>query len=300
MNKKLLYALIITPFLIFAFYNTSYSKKNNAPTGFTGAPGENSCGSGTTGCHFKTAAGGCGTVSMEGFLEEINKDVKLSVGSNEITSTFKYKADSTYEMVFEILNPNVNGGFSMTSLNDAEDFVGSFATVSTDTNVIVQSNLTDTRDYVGHKHSLALNSWTFNWTAPSNATGNVSFYASANKANGAVGPFINSCGDTIIPFKVTVEEFIDVSSINTIAFKTNISIKNNPINSNEIVFETIVKEPKKFYISVYDLVGKKVAYKEQVFHTGLKTVEIPLTQKGIFILNITTDKNEYANYKIIN
>lgn len=299
MNKKLLYTLFITPFLIFAFYNTSYSKKNDVPAGSTGAPGENSCGSGTTGCHFKTAADGCGTVDMEGFLEEMNKDLKLTFGSNEISSSFKYKADSTYEMTFEILNPNVNGGFSMTTLNSDDAFVGSFTTVSADTNVVVKTHATNSRDYVGHKHSLDLNSWTFNWTAPAVNTGDITFYASANKANGAVGMFINSCGDTIIPFKMTITEDV-VSRINTIDFKTDISILSNPINSDKIVFETIVKEPKRYFVTVYDLFGKKISYKEQVLHTGIKTLEIPLTQKGIFILNIVTDKNEIANYKIIN
>lgn len=298
MKKKLLYALIITPILIISFINYSYSRKGFAPTGYVGAVGENSCGSGTTGCHFQTSTN-CG--SLVGVLGSLNDDLVLKIGGNVIDENFEYQPDSTYEMVFEILNPTANGGFSLTSLDANEVFQGALAT--TDSNAEVLSNAVNTVDYVGHTNVLGIFQWSFSWTAPSFGTGDITFYASANKANGAVGQApINSCGDTIVPFKLTISEAdtVNTTGLNSVSLLNDVFILNNPILNNHIVIETFVKEPKKYFISVYDLSGKQIHYSEKVFHVGLKNIEIPFSQKGVFILNITTNQNEFANYKILN
>lgn len=300
MNKKLLSILIITPLLILAFVNTSFSRKTFAPPAKTGAPGENSCGSGTTGCHFKTATGtggnlGCG--ADVGVLASENMDLKLTANGTEVNSSFEYTPNTDYTMVFTILNPTANGGFSLTAMNSSDAHVG---TLSVESGAEAEISDTDA-NYVGHTNVVGMSEWTFNWKAPAENTGKVTFYASANKANGAVGMApINSCGDTIVPYKMEINEVSSSTEINRVSLKNELSILNNPILNNNIVIETIVKEPKTYFIAVYSLTGQKVYSQESTFHTGIKNIEIPLNQKGIYILNITTNKNEFASYKILN
>ena len=290
MKKNIFYILLLLTLFTLVFYKVSYSIKNNMPGGYTGAPGESSCNS----CHTNSSM--CG--SSPTVLIALNTDLKLFTGLNEITTSFEYKADSIYSMTFEILNPNVNGGFSITSLDENNDFVGYFTT--NDNNAHVQT--VGSRSYICHKNATAVYSWEFEWTSPPTGTGTVTFYANADKADGAIGV----CGDTIIPFKIAIQEFIDTivdttsTTINVLPFEKEISLLTNPIINNSISISAIVPVPKKYYISVYNLMGKLIAFKEQTLHTGTKTIKLPFYKKGLFLLNISTNKNEKLVYKIIN
>jgi len=300
MNTKLNALIIIVPLIMLGFYSTAFSYKDGAPVARTGAPGENSCGSGTTGCHFKPASQ-CG--SLIGELLPLNTDIELTANGVVVDQSFEYTPDTAYNMEFKILNPTANGGFSLTCLNLANEFVGTLTT--TDPNASVISNTTNTKDYVGHVVSLATQSWSFVWTAPAAGEGDITFYASANKANGAVGQApINSCGDKIVPYKMKISEFVEEEpntiKLSNIALQKNSKILNNPILNNTISIDLFVKEPKRVTVIVYDLSGKIITSKEQYFHVGSKNMELSLSQKGLFIINITTDKNEMANYKILN
>ena len=104
------------------------------------------------------------------------------------------------------------------------------------------------------------------------------------------------------PFKIAIQEFIDTTSttINVLPFEKEISLLTNPIINNSISISAIVPIPKKHYISVYNLMGKLIAFKEQTLHTGTKTIKLPFYKKGLFLLNISTNKNEKLVYKIIN
>ena len=298
MNKKILYALLITPFLIFAFYNTSYSKKTYAPANQTGANGEPSCGfsgTATNTCHGSPTM--CG--SIPSVLGTLNQDVVISANGTIIDSNFEYIPDTEYTIVFTVLNPTASGGFSFSAMDASNNYVG---TLSVDAGAEAEISVNNS-NYVGHTNSLGMNEWTFKWTAPSANTGNVTFFASSLKGNGVIGPApINSCGDTIIPikFEISEKDIENPDFINSVSILKECSLKNNPILNNTIIINTIVKEPKRFFIAIYDLTGKLIIQKEQVFHTGIKTLEIPLNNKGMFIINITTDKNEFANYKILN
>ncbi len=295
MKNKLFYSLLLLPILTLSFYTVAFSKKNYAPPKQTGANGEPSCGSSTTSCHFSANCNG----GSESILDVMNHDLYLTANGVEVDASFKYTPGDVYNMEFKILNPTARNGFSLTSMDDANNYSGTLSVVSGAEAEISSSN----SNYVGHTNTLGVNQWSFKWEAPSAGTGNVSFYASANKGSND-SPFPNPCKDTIIPFKITIsealEETVDTTGINSLSILNDLAILNNPILNNQILIETFVKEPKQFFIAVYDLSGKQVYFAEQVFHVGLKNIAIPLNVKGVFIVNITTNKNEFANYKILN
>lgn len=297
MNKNLLYSLIITPFLIFAFYSTSYSKKTFAPPNHTGALGEASCGfsgTATNTCH--GAPGNCGNIPST--LSTLNKDVTITANGTLVDASFKYVPETVYTMEFTVANPDVSGGFSFTAKDIQDNYVGILAPDASS-----DAALSTNSKYIGHTNSFGKTDWTFKWTAPIANTGIVTFFASTLKGNGEIGQApVNWCGDEIIPVKFEINEDTtnNPSDVSSIVFLNEVSVLNNPILNNTIMIETIVKEPKKYFVSVYDLSGKKIMYTEQFFHTGMKIIEIPITKTGVLIVNIITDKNEIANFKVLN
>lgn len=292
--KRTLFFNLLLPFFVFAIFNTAHAKKNSAPAEQTGALGEPSCGSSTIECHFNT---NCGNETS--ILSALNYDISITANGMQLDNNFSYSPGTFYEMVFTINKPTDRNGFSLTAVDLNNNYAGTLS-VSNGSDAEIS---TTNSNYVGHTNSLGVSEWSFNWLAPAVGTGNVKFYASANKGSNGKAPIelnkVEPCADTIIPVIFEIKEG-EVSGLNTVSLQNEIAILNNPIINNQIIIETITKEPKTYFISIFDLSGKRVAYQEQIVSTGIETLKIPLTQKGLFIMNISTDKNETANYKILN
>lgn len=289
MTKKILALLIITPFLIFGFISSIYSNKNNPPVGQTGAPTEPSCGFGTSTntCHGSLSGGN--PVSE---LLTLNTDVELQIGGVAIANGFEYVPDSTYSMTLKINNPTSLCGFSMTAKNNGNGASGSWSIPSGSQAKLSVSN----SSYINQNGQAGVSQWDFNWTAPAVGNGDITLYASINKSNN------NDAwsGDKIIPFRLELSEKITTGINNVKNISNTLSVKGNPILNNNLALEILVNEPKQYFISVYDLTGKKVYSETKTFHSGIKDVNINLEQKGMYILNIKTNKNESATLKIMN
>lgn len=291
MNKNLLALLFITPFLILGFHKTSFSKKNSAPAQQTGADMEPSCGfsSGSTNTCHGSLSGNGESISE---LLSLNTDITLLADGDAVNSSFKYVPDKTYLMTFKIISPSSRNGFSLTVIkNSTETFAGNISIPSGSDAELSSSN----SNYVGHTNSLGVNEWTFNWSAPASGNGDITFYASANKGNNND----QASGDQIIPFKMEISEKTS-TGVSELNIKDEILIKNNPLFNNTLSFDLYVNEPKQYFITVYDLTGKVVLEKQFAFHVGLKEFNETFDQKGLFILNVRTNKNENASFKIFN
>lgn len=287
MRKKVLPLFIIIPIFILGFIQSGFSNKTNPPAAHTGAPSEPSCGfSGSTNsCHGATSGPNAST------LLALNTDVELLVSGVAMTSNFAYTADSIYEMSFKINNPTSLCGFSLSVKNNGNGLAG---TLSIPTGSSAKLNSANS-SYINQNGQAGISEWTFLWQAPATGNGDVTFYASANRSNN------NNAwsGDEIIPFKKEVSEGSTVS-IKTQALLNAFSLKGNPILNNKLSFDLIVKEPKQYFISVYDLAGKQVYFETKTFHAGLKEINIDIAEKGIYLLNIRTNKNESSTIKIMN
>ncbi len=187
MKPKHLYYLFFAAILFLALTPHGGGKYGNqAPLGRTGAPGESSCG----GCH----SGGSYTGTMIFKFGEDNSAGYIQGETYAITFTGDYDAPRY--------------GFSITALDGDNNPVGSFRLVNEDNTAF--GTLANGRQYVGHKNADATNEWTFEWTAPTQDAGSVTFYYVINAANddgGTGGDFVET-GSTSINAADSPDTFI--------------------------------------------------------------------------------------------
>lgn len=152
------------------------------PLGMTGAPGEGTC----IGCHY--TYGGTNSVP------------NLGPGRVQITGLpAYYTLGQTYTVTVTVTanESAVNRwGFELTVL-DAQGSSAGELTVTDAARVLKRSGaiLDQPRTYLSHNDETGTNlgrtganSWAFNWTAPNNSAGEITFYATGNAADGQVTP----------------------------------------------------------------------------------------------------------------
>jgi uncharacterized protein (TIGR03437 family) len=172
----------------FSFYGPSGKHGNSVhakispgpPLGFTGAPGEGTC----VGCHYT--------------FNQPNPP--NSGGKVEITGLpVSYTPGQSYTVTVMVSHPTARAwGFELTALdpNGTSSTVGAL-TVTTPTTVLKRdsSDSGQQRSYLSHNGETGVaqgkpgsNSWSFSWTAPANAVGDITFYAVGNAANNQISP----------------------------------------------------------------------------------------------------------------
>lgn len=159
-------------------HHTNGKNSNAAPTGRTGAPGESTCG----GCH----TGG-----------DYSGEMTFELGEK---SEMDYVPGETYTITFVGDYDAPRYGFSITVLDENDQPAGQFALLD-DENTSYATG-TGGRQYVGHKNAGSINTWTFEWTAPEESVGNITFYYvinATNNNNATSGDFSETGSTTITP-----------------------------------------------------------------------------------------------------
>ena len=163
--------------LIIGLANSS-SHPTGGSSGYTGAPGDSTCGQ----CHSGSNSALDGTVTIEG------------LPSNIITN-------NTYTITVRVTNPNgnaVKGGFQLLALTGANLNAGSMSNTSTST---IIKTVSGGKQYFGHSPAINFPGsnelvHTVDWTAPATTGSNpiIKFYASSVIANGNGG----TSGDRVV------------------------------------------------------------------------------------------------------
>ena len=243
--KKNYYLLI---FLLPAYLLLSYS--SGAPFGYSGSPGDN--GRTCNQCHV------AGSTYTPDFVVD-------GIPANG------YTPGQTYQLTLTVNNANsAKKGFEACVEDDSHQRQGSFANADTHTQAI-HSN-----EYVTHTSSGTTQSaWTFNWTAPATAQGNLTLYFAVNIADGNGS---------------TSEDFIDSGSV-AIPLDTNamddevtasIHIYPNPTGK----YIMIQSENNEFHEAVItDILGKTYPVNMQN-----KQIDIRFLPSGSYILSLTNTK----------
>lgn len=147
------------------------------PLGFTGAPGEGTC----TGCHYTFGLNsGAGKVEISGLPTS-------------------YAAGQSYTVTVTVSHPTARAwGFELTALDGAgtSATIGTLTATNTSTTLKRESSASgQQRTYLSHNGEAGIaqnktlsNSWSFTWTAPASAVGDITFYAVGNAANNQVSP----------------------------------------------------------------------------------------------------------------
>lgn len=149
-------------------------------SGKTGAPGENNC----TQCH-------AGVINSNG-------------GSVTISGVSEYQPGQTYNLSVTVTDASSSlFGFSAVALQASGDNGGSLV-AGTDNHTEILNIAGFPRNYVTHNQnggaSTGTHTFNFTWTAPSTDIGDITFYVTANAANGNGG----TSGDHIYSTTLTV------------------------------------------------------------------------------------------------
>lgn len=164
MKKSMIYFFLITAILLIALKPHGDGKNSGqAPIGRTGAPNEGSCAN----CH----SGGSYT-----------GQVVFQLGEEDLAA---YVPGETYLISFIGDYNAPRYGFSVTVLDGSNQPAGNFALINADNTWLATP--ANGRQYVGHRNASANNEWMFEWTAPDEDIGPVTFYHAINAANGDNG-----------------------------------------------------------------------------------------------------------------
>ncbi len=180
-NKILVVAfLTLVFFIIFNSNNEANTFSSTPPAGRTGAPGHTTCAD----CHSSSTVG-VGAVS-----------ILFNGGDNA------YTPGSVYDMSVTLNDPDQQRwGFSMVARDGNNNHIGTWQLVDINNTRIYYNNT-----HIGHKNAPIApgGSYTFHfqWIAPAQAAGNITFYVGANAANGDY----DTDGDHIYTSSLTISE----------------------------------------------------------------------------------------------
>ena len=202
----------------------------NVSAGKTGAPGEANC----TQCHSGTALSGVGTNTL------------IFSGAND-----EYVPGQTYTFNLDVLNSTATG-FQMTGLDATNAKAGSFIA---GTGFDIQTN--SGKEYVNHSGA-SLSSWTFDWTAPASAVGDVTFYLASNVANGDN----STSGDEIYLSELVISpapasKVEELSTLLNSDFNLSFDAASNEINLNYMA-----RSSTEVTAKVFNIKGEEVAVKK--------------------------------------
>ena len=155
-----------------------FSNSNGAPAGVTGSPGDNNrkCDQ----CHSYSGAGYSPTFEVTGIPAD------------------GYQPGQTYQLTLTVSNVNTaRMGFEACVENASNQKQGTFSNIDGTTQAI-QGNT-----YITHTSSSNTQTqWSFNWTAPTTAQGDLNLYFSVNMANGDS----NTTGDYVQAGSASIQQ----------------------------------------------------------------------------------------------
>ncbi len=281
MKTKLLATLILTTIfgMIITLTSTfssstahsAYASTGGSPGGKTNSPGD---GANCTGCHN-------GTINNPSVFT-------MQIGSAGLSGG--YVPGQTYTIAAGVSGTtSAKIGFEATAEADANN-------AKTGTIVITDATRTKTENggtaathtAAGTVASAGANAWSFDWTAPSAGTGDVTFYAAFNVTDGAGTGLGNSSGDQIFTrsFQVSeatpagIEDLTNNSSFNTYP---NPVVSHVNINSTEAITK----------VEIFNTSG-------QMIYAGNESNKIDLSKQaaGIYFVGVTID-SQLSIQKII-
>ncbi|MCF8368481.1 MAG: T9SS type A sorting domain-containing protein [Bacteroidales bacterium] len=180
MKNNIYYLIAAVGMFVILTAGTNFS--GGSPGGKTGSPGDggNTC----TDCHAGTATSQSGwitsTIPAEGYTPG---------------ETYTITATGVHSGV-------VKFGFELTAEDMSNNKTGSLIVTNPTEMQLANSNNSITHKSAGTTPSGNSKSWSFDWTAPSQGTGNVTFYGAFNAANGNG----NNTGDIIYKSSLSVLE----------------------------------------------------------------------------------------------
>lgn len=237
---------------------------SGSPGGKTGSPGD---GANCTQCHSGTTQSATGWISSD-------------IPANG------YVPGNTYTITLVASHPGAAlYGFEMTSEDVSNAKKGVFASTSGATQALSSGN-SITHHFNGTTPSNDSIMWSFNWTAPVAGTGDVTFYAAVNAANGNNSP----SGDQIYLMNNAVGEQV-VTSVESFD-NDEISVYPNPA-SDYLMVNNLSPDTKT--VKIVSMSGQIIAQYSN--EEGSMRIDLSTYPKGIYFLlaqdNTNTIKRKF-------
>lgn len=277
--KKILYyfssMLVIAAAVYFVNFQgdnghfSTYAGSTGSPGGKTNSPGD---GASCTQCHTGSLNPGSATAAI-----------------NSAGLTGGYTPGQTYTISAGITGTASSKiGFEATAERDANN-------AKTGTMVITDATRTQTTNggnAVTHKSAgtaavSGSNAWSFDWTAPTAGTGNVTFYATFNVTNSS----LSTSGDEIYTATFNVSEATG-TGVEELNAENNISLYPNPA-----IDQVLISVKNAFdRIEIYDMNGKLITSVSTPAHQA--TIDLSQENSGIYFARIVS-ANKVVTEKII-
>ncbi|MBI9033842.1 MAG: T9SS type A sorting domain-containing protein [Bacteroidales bacterium] len=240
--------VLIVGMLIFSSYS------GGSPGGYSGSPANG--GSTCTQCH---------SSNLNEVSDWISTDIP-EVG---------YSPGQTYTITTTLTDAQaLKAGFELSVENVSGDHMGTLAILSNTETQLKQNGKSMTHKSSSNIPENGSKSWSFNWIAPDLPSGDITFYAAFNGANGNG----NNSGDQIYKTSYTVG--LDDVGVHDLA-NAGINTYPNPvINTLTIEFDQKVNAE----IGIYDLSGrihKKIKLNEKTMHMDLSELN-----PGVYLISI--------------
>lgn len=266
MFKRFLYAVaVVVAVALVMEPDMALTNSGGAPAGRTGAPGESTCA--TVGCHNSFG-------------------LNSGSGAVEITAPATYTSGEVVEIKVKVAEEGAaRFGFEVTAKDAAGNDAGTFML-----NAEVR-RASNQPGYITHNPAVRVadeKEWTIEWTAPDVSTGDITFYAAGNAANGngsTSGDHIYTTAVTMAPASGVATEDEMVQS----SFALDAAYPNPFLTSTTIPFA--LREASVVSLTVYDMNGKVVQERDlglRVAGNHEVALEANSLAAGVYIYELTT------------
>ncbi len=174
-------------------------------------------------------------------------------------------------------------GFEVSPQNSSGTLLGSMAITDATNTQLVGSG-----KYITHKSAGTKHSWSFNWTAPANGSGTVTFYGAFNISNNDG----NNTGDTIRTATLVIPQDPTTGISDITDVSESVTVFPNPVNNVMSINSNDADTIQLTIINTNGIVVKDVTVNNN------QAVNVEDLTKGVYILRIKT-KTGIAIKKII-
>lgn len=282
MKRKFYFLSLLAAGAIFAVnIESAYTNSGGAIASRSGSPGDNNMNCGNSGCHPSNAVSS----------EEVTIDVILPDGETAFVAGNTYTVEVTGSKTAGVLGVI---GFQATVEDDANDKLGELSVLNADATKIVGS------DYMTHKLAGSVptdgsRTWAFEWTAPSEFSGNATVHTAVLFGNGN-GMWT---GDVTVTASKTIEieeTGLGLEEAGTFAY----NVFPNP-SSDMITLTYDLDTDSEVNILVMDMTGREVAKLYNGYQSAgqyQQTFDLNLSQ-GNYLIALQKGKRKHLNKLVV-
>ena len=267
MRTKSWIILISFLFLSAGVMSFEILRTNGSPGAKTGSPGD---GSDCTSCHAGTS-------------QNANDWISTTIPGSG------YVAGSTYTITATATHAGAGKfGFELTAEDQSNAKTGTFVINGAGTQ-LVNNNKAVTHTSGGTTPSGDSRAWTMDWTAPASGTGNVTFYAAFNAADGNG----SSSGDVIYVSSTIVTEDAGSGTWPVTVSGSRISLYPQPVISR-MAFTMPDKLNAQIELVIFNMDGRLVDRIPAMASSGHVEVDLSGLGSGAYILRVSHEGKDYS------